>query len=57
VQQVPFVQVPLQGRLQPPQCARSLAVSTHAPPQTVWLASQHNPDLHVLLHARLHPPQ
>ncbi|MFT4038623.1 MAG: hypothetical protein QM692_10620 [Thermomicrobiales bacterium] len=41
-QQIPAEQIsPLaQGFPQPPQCAALLAVSTQAPPQSVWLAVQ-----------------
>jgi len=45
----PFVQVPLQGRLQPPQWSLSLITSMHALPHSIWPAAEQpqTPPLHT----------
>ena len=40
VVQTPFAQVPLHGRLQPPQLAALVIVSTHALPHSIWPATE-----------------
>jgi hypothetical protein len=51
--QTPFVQLVLQGRLQPPQLVRLVSVSTHAPLHDIWPATE-QPQLPLL---QVAPPE